>query len=401
MAALAPVHQGITSRKLKAAVFVLEGLNSLSTTYYFYYLYFYTREKFQFGTLQNLWLAAGLGFLYAFGSLFGGRFAQKFGYFTAIELGVSAMLISFFACAFVTSWQALILLTMMGNVGMSLVWPAVEALASEGELPARLPAVVGLYNLVWSVTAALAYFTGGLMMDKWGARTIFFLPAAIMAAELVIIVLVHIGARRESTFEPAIVRPLLHAEPEGYKSPIAPQTFLKMAWIANPMAYIAANTVIPTIPSIAKKMAFTPAMAGFVCSLWFFTRTATFIGLRLWPGWHYRFRFLASTYIAMIISFAGILLAPNQWILLPSEALFGIALGLIYYSSLFYSMDVGETKGEHGGLHEAAIGFGNGTGPAVAAITLTALPSIRASGTLAVCGILIIGLAALFWIRFA
>ena len=64
-------------------------------------------------------------------------------------------------------------------------------------------------------------------------------------------------------------------------------------------------------------------------------------------------------------------------------------------------MDVGETKGEHGGLHEAAIGFGNGTGPAVAAITLTALPSFRASGTLAVCGILMIGLAALFWIRFA
>ena len=57
-------------------------------TYYFYYLYFYTRERFQFGTLQNLWLAASLGFLYAFGSMFGGRFAQKFGYFTAIQLGV-------------------------------------------------------------------------------------------------------------------------------------------------------------------------------------------------------------------------------------------------------------------------------------------------------------------------
>jgi MFS family permease len=401
MSAYAPVHQGLTSRKLKAAVFVLEGLNSLGVTYYFYYLYFYTRERFQFGTLQNLWLAAGLGFLYAFGSMFGGRFAQKFGYFTAIQLGVSAMLISFLACAFVTSWQVVILLTMVANFGMSFTWPAIEALASEGELPARLPGVVGFYNLVWSITAAVAYFTGGIMMDKWGPRTIFFLPAGIMAAELAITVLAQIGARRETAHPPEVVRPILHAEPEGYKSPIAPQTFLKMAWIANPMAYIAANTVIPTIPSIAKKLEFTPAMAGFVCSLWLFTRTATFVGLRLWTGWHYRFRFLASTYVAMIISFAGILLAPNQWVLLPSEALFGVALGLIYYSSLFYSMDVGETKGEHGGLHEAAIGFGNGTGPAVAAITLTALPSFRASGTLAVCGILIIGLAALFWIRFA
>ena len=74
------VHRGVTSRNLKGACFVLEALNGFATTYYFYYLYFYTKERFQFGAIDNLLLAALLGReFYAFGSFFGGRFAQKFG----------------------------------------------------------------------------------------------------------------------------------------------------------------------------------------------------------------------------------------------------------------------------------------------------------------------------------
>ena len=150
---------------------------------------------------------------------------------------------------------------------------------------------------------------------------------------------------------------------ESYKSPVPPQTFLNMAWVANPMAYLAINTIIATVPTLAVRMHFSRMLAGFICSIWLFARTATFVALRLWPGWHYRFRFLAWSYAVMIASFAGILLAPKAWVLAVAEMFFGVALGLIYYSSLFYSMDVGDTKGEHGGIHEAAIGLGNGTGP--------------------------------------
>ena len=71
------------------------------------------------------------------------------------------------------------------------------------------------------------------------------------------------------------------------------------------------------------------------------------------------------------------LLARDLWLLLVSQTVFGLAVGLLYYSSLFYSMDVGETKGEHGGIHEAAIGAGNATGPAMAAAALAVFPELR------------------------
>jgi hypothetical protein len=72
---------------------------------------------------------------------------------------------------------------------------------------------------------------------------------------------------------------------------------------------------------------------------------------------------------------------------------------VIYYSSLFYSMDVGETKGEHGGLHEAAIGAGIFAGPAVGAASLQFLNGYPNAGAYAVSGLLVCGLGGLVWLR--
>ena len=89
--------------------------------------------------------------------------------------------------------------------------------------------------------------------------------------------------------------------------------------------------------------------AGFFCSIWLFVRMGTFLLLWHWPAWHYRFRWLVSAFIGLVVSFTFLLLVPNFFVLIASQVVFGVSIGLIYYSSLFYSMDVGETKGEHGG----------------------------------------------------
>ena len=94
-------------------------------------------------------------------------------------------------------------------------------------------------------------------------------------------------------------------------------------------------------------------------------------------------------------NFAAIVLAPNLPILLLAQLIFGAVAGLIYYSSLFYSMDLGDAKGEHGGIHEAAIGLGNFVGPAVGAASLHFLPQYSNSGALAVSTLLLLGLGAL------
>jgi len=82
-----------------------------------------------------------------------------------------------------------------------------------------------------------------------------------------------------------------------------------------------------------------------------------------------------------------------------TQLVLGWAVGLIYYSSLFYSMDASDTKGEHGGLHEAAIGIGIFSGPAIGALALRLAPQQAHASAWAVSGVLTLGLLALLVLR--
>jgi MFS family permease len=149
------------------------------------------------------------------------------------------------------------------------------------------------------------------------------------------------------------------------------------------------------MPGIAQKLDLSPTRVGLYCSIWFFARFAAFAFLWKWTGWHYRFRWLLMAFVALIISFMFLLLARELWLFALAQVFFGFSAGLIYYSSLYYSMDVGEASAEHGGLHEAAIGAGICAGPAVGAASLQFLPHQSNSGAFAVSGLLLLGLGGL------
>jgi predicted MFS family arabinose efflux permease len=175
-----------------------------------------------------------------------------------------------------------------------------------------------------------------------------------------------------------------------------------MAWFASPFAYIAINTLFAVMPGIADKLGLSPTRVGLFCSVWLFGRLAAFVLLWRWHGWHYRFRWLLGAFILLIVSFTAVLLADKLWMVIIAQIALGLATGLIYYSSLFYSMDVGEAGSEHGGLHEAFIGVGIFLGPAVGAAALQFLPRSlhpETTGVFAVTSLLLLGLAGLLWLR--
>jgi predicted MFS family arabinose efflux permease len=423
-----------SSRKLKTWYFILEGLNSFATVYYCYYLYFYMAKVFGFGNRANLTLAALNGFICIFAAWWGGKFAQRFGNFTALKLGFFTMGSALTCGMFVQSVTGQIFVMAAMLIGMCFTWPTLEAMASEGETSVGIQKMVGIYNVIWAGTGALADFTGGMMLDKLGLRSLFYVPAAIFFCQLVItfwlarrvrldsgtelLAVEHRGPPHPLPEEREHIRPTfddargvtLAVEARGAQSaivltelsprPIAKaKWFLRMAWLANPFAYIALNTVIAVVPGVANRLGLSTTLAGFCCSVWCFARFAAFFGLWAWSGWHYRFRWMLMAYVALLATFALIVMAPNLAVLVAAQIVFGGALGLIYYSSLFYSMDLSDTKSEHGGIHEAAIGLGNFAGPAVAAASLFFLPQIANSGVIGVSGLLLAGLSALILMR--
>ena len=64
-------------------------------------------------------------------------------------------------------------------------------------------------------------------------------------------------------------------EPIAFHQPIRPQIFLRMAWWANPFAYIAINTVVATIPALARRFDLSTTQSGLFGSIWLFARLAT------------------------------------------------------------------------------------------------------------------------------
>ena len=386
------------SPRVKTGVFVLEGMNSLATALYFNYLFFHMRDQFGFGNLGNLFFCAANGFVYMVTARRGGRFAQRHGYFRSLRIGFCVMAAAVGLASLARSVGQHFATMVLWTGGLCFTWPALEAMISEREPPARLQRLIGIYNVVWASTSALAYFIGGAMLEKLGRQSIFLVPLAIHLGQLGLLAWLERVQRRPvaAAAEPA---PAVVMPAAGSRAGAPPERFLKLALLANPFGYLAMNALLPVFPQLSARLGLTPMFAGFFGSVWFFARTLAFVVLWQWTGWHYRFRWLAGGYAAMALAFVVILLGGNLWLVVAAQLVFGAALGLLYYSSLFYAMDIGETKGEHGGFHESALGAGIFAGPAVGALALRFFPEQPNVNIWAVTGLLAIGFFALQHLR--
>ena len=378
----------------KAGVFLLELLNSLATAFYFNYLFFYLKFEFGFTNQQNLLVCALNGFVFMFTAYPGGRFGQKRGYMNALLVGFVTMGLALVVSLLWRSIFGAMVMMVLWTIGMCFTWPNLEALTAEREPRTRIPKLVGIYNCVWAGGFAFAYFIGGAVIDTPPDWTrMFWLPAAINGLQVAIaLALAPTWRRLHELPEKDAPDPAHTPHPEAGH-------YLKLAWLANPFAYIAINAAIPLIPDLAQRFQLSPRQAGFFCSVWFFARLATFVFLALWPGWHYHFGYLASAYVGIILCFTSMLLVDQLWLIMAIQVLFGWCLGVIYYSSLYYSVDAGDTKGEHAGVHEAAIGVGIFAGPAIGAVSIFAFPAHPESSVWGVALVLVAGLGALLYLR--
>lgn len=388
----------VTRHRLKFGYFVLEALNSFAATFFLYYLFFLARDELGFTSRGNLFLTAMHGAVYLVGSWQGGKFAQRHGYFTALRFGYLGIIAALILGWVVPGVPGVVLALALWTAPLCLTWPTLEALVTEGEDFAGTARMVGIYNVVWAAAAAVAYSLGGWLWEQLGRPGLFAVPLALYGVQFALtLVLERAAARVPPAPRPA--EPVHQPEAAARRQALPPERFLQMAWLANPFAYVAINTVGAIIPQLAERFSLSPTQTGVFCSLWFYVRGAAFVLLWQWTGWHYRFRWLGGAFAALVASFAALLLAPQLWLVIAAQVVFGLATGLIYYSSLFYSMDVGETKGEHGGLHEAAIGAGVCGGPLLGAVALTVAPAVPHAGAYAVTGLLGIGLAGLVRLR--
>ena len=375
----------------KVLFYLIELINCYAAVYYYNFLFFYLRHKFGFGEVENLLTAALGGFVYIIASWQGGKLAQRYGCIKMIYMGLCGIISSLTLGMAVTTATAQIIVLCLWTVGVCFIWPALETLISE-RAGKSLPRMIGIYNITWATGSAIAFFTAGILIEKLGVASLFWLPLGLAVVELALLPCAARLLKNESGSQDQ------EAPISTVSQPNAEQ-FLRMAWIANPFSYVAINTVIPLIPSIAEKLDLSTGMAGIVCSLWMFARLAAFAACWRWTDWHYRFSLLAGSFGLLIVCFFGFLLSQSIGLLLAAQVGFGLSIGLIYYSSLYYSMNVTENHGSNAGIHEAMIGAGQLIGPTFGAATIYFVPTAIGIGVWSVGGLLLAGFSGMLMVR--
>ena len=360
------------TRPNKPALFLVEGLNALSLSFYFLYIFFFAQQRFGFDNMDNLLLGGYGGFVYMVSSYLCGRFGGRIGRGNCLTVALMIMPVLMWVGAGIESLAGHVAVFTLAVVCMGFVWAPMQALVCQGEPPERVQRMVGIYNVVWSSLSAVGYFIGGAMFEA-RETSIFEVTAGVCFLQLLIVLGIR-GSLRSPEKSESILEPVPDEE-TSHVPPKITRAFLAMAWIANPFAFVAVNVCTPTIPTIADRLELTPTFAGIFCSVWMFSRAIGFVICWTWSGWHYRLRWLVIGYVVMVLAFALILTVPNLAVLIAVQVFFGLSLGLIYFSSLYYSMHVDtESQGEHGGIHEAVIGAGNAVGPVIGAGALWMFP---------------------------
>lgn len=374
--------------------YVIEGILSFATSLIFIGIFFYTSNVFGWGLAGNFCLATAQGVVYVAASLMTGKISRALGARKLLFAANAALAMVSLACAFFSTnpWvlSALILLY-VPLAGLN--WPVLEAAASSNADPQQLSRRIGLYNVIWAFTGAVAVGLQGLLI-KIDPRATFIAPLLIHILILVILFIERGGVTSAQTQH-------AHLEPEPKLLHRRTQA-LWLSRITLPSTYVVIYTVSALVPLLPAVKALDPFAQTLVGCVWLVSRFLAFAVLGWTVFWHTRPMLLLGAGVLMGLSFVAVTLPPSSFVhhtrtwdlssIIIGQALLGFALGLIYTASLYFGMVLSQASTEHAAFHEALIGLGQVLGPGVGALTQTAWPGQLTPAAIAVGGIIVVSL---------
>ena len=351
------------------AYFTIEGLSSFASTLFQQGIFFWTTGRFHYTDTENLLLGATMGLVYVIMSISGGRMADRMGCDRSMQtgfLGVAVSVLALLRC----NWHYTPFLMAALYVGsIALVWPSIEAAIMHADSRMAAPKRLGMYNTVWSLTGAAGFFVSGFLVT-WDIDAIVWIPAAVIGAQLLQF---RIGLRTPHV----AITDTGNMDRAASSGPdrATRRRFMHLHWLGNSVAYFLMGGFNALAPHLGRQLGLTESNTIWLICSYLFARAASFICCMLWEGWHYRGGWSLTAIWAAPLCLSIMFFVPHTAAVLAACIGFGFALGLVYSGSLYYSMNYGDTKGEHGGFHEAVLGTGILAGP------LAGAAGASASGT--------------------
>lgn len=250
--------------------------------------------------------------------------------------------------------------------GMAPFWPGVQSSLADRSSIDRLSHNLGVFNLAWSTGKGCGFFIGALLMASSGATAAWTLATGIAFAIFFLLPpdVAHPQARNEAPasgstdHEVGIPQPAPDPSPAATYDPRA-VVFRSLAWIANSIAFGLAATLNHHYPRLIREFGWSENVFGAFLGGIFLVQSLTFVVLRRIPSlWRFQRSRLYVVQGLMLIAIVTLPLADLPRILV-SAVVFGVGLGFCYYSSIYYSLHAGTSRGRNAGVHESLLGVGS------------------------------------------
>jgi 8-oxo-dGTP diphosphatase len=358
----APRAMSAPARHTIATYYLVGGINSLAATLFTYCSFFWARGTFGFSDEWNLRMGALQGVAAVLSAHFGGRLGDRLGFDRLLKIALPVLVAILLSGAWLHwHWTPLLFTTLYVAVVVS-TWPSVEASVLHAPSRLSMPSRLGYYNIVWSATSALGFLLAGWIY-RWQPAAILWVPALLHALAWIIVSAPARGATQQGAASAMDLPQSGDALPAAAK-----RRFLLTALIGNAVAYFIINGFIALAPHVGERLGLTPSQAIWLTCTLLVTRAFAFALFWRWEGWHYRMGWAQLALWTAPACVAGIFFAPSIAVVAALMGLLGVAAGLTYYGSIYYSLEYGEAKGEGGGRHEAVLGLGILAGPLTGAI---------------------------------
>lgn len=271
--------------------------------------------------------------------------------------------------------QLIVCIPLVGG-SLALFWPSVQASIGDRSSIDELDRNLGRFNLAWSLGKGTGFLLGGWIVSSFGVASAFTL-ASVMALAIFLLLpqptragpvdALLDGMSGDEEASPPVASWLVDAPaagaplvpPEAPELDVRAPRFRSMAWAANASAFGLAATLVYHYPRIVQAQDWSARTFGVFLGFVYLLQTLTFALLMRYPtAWRFR---RGRLYAVQMVMAAAVLSLPfvDRMRLFASALAFGVALGLCYYSSIYYSLHTHARRGHNAGVHEALIGFGS------------------------------------------
>jgi len=292
-----------------------------------------------------------------------GSLSERYGRPRFIVAATLVFATAYFGALLSTQVWHLYFVVCLSGLGHALFWPSVEAeLAAEADTH-QLRRRMGRFNISWS-TGDIA----GALVAGVGLTLSPRLPFLLCVVTGVGISVLTARSRMSSASAESRVR---HEEAvNGHDLPENHDTFWKMALVANFFSAGVISIVRRLFPDLAvDSLNYTGLQWGFLVMVVALSRTVMFAVLERHHGWLYRPKRFFAVQLLFPLGCFLILFAQSYWVFILAFACIGAASGVVYSSSLFYSVHGAGRQAHRAGLHESVLGLGAGLIPLMAGPT--------------------------------